>query len=78
MVQCGLQSGGGVAWDLMGAGGLICITVFRNFALLSAAQFVLHMTQRASGETVEFIEVPRTQEQRLHRNKGTEETYSEK
>ena len=40
---------------MMGGWGLICITVFRNFALLSAAQVVLHTTQRASGEIVEFI-----------------------
>ena len=38
-----------------GEGGLICITIFRNFARLSAAQVVLHMTQRASGKTAEFI-----------------------
>ena len=55
IVQCGLQSGGGVDGTGWGEWGLICITVFRNFALLSAAQVVLHTTQRASGEIVEFI-----------------------
>lgn len=37
-----------------GQGGLICITIFRNLALLST-KVVLHMTQRASGKIVEFI-----------------------
>lgn len=62
---------------LDGSKGRICITIFRNL-LLSAAQVVLHTNPKSLwGNSRVLNEVPRTQGQRLHINKGTKETYSE-